>query len=71
MEKHLAEGGAHVVMACRKTRAANDLIQKWQKECSGMAGLLDIEVMELDFLSLNLLESFHQLGMLDKVPYMF
>lgn len=51
--KQLAEGGAHVVMACRKTRAANDLIQKWQKECSGMTGFLDIEVMELDLLSLE------------------
>jgi hypothetical protein len=35
------EGGAHVVMACRKTRAANDLIQKWQKECGGSGRAYD------------------------------
>eukprot|EP01018_Ginkgo_biloba_P011360 Gb_22575 [translate_table: standard] len=41
--KQLAEAGAHVVMACRNTQAAHDLIQKWQKEWPGMGGPLDME----------------------------
>uniref|UniRef100_A0A0D6QSW2 Uncharacterized protein n=1 Tax=Araucaria cunninghamii TaxID=56994 RepID=A0A0D6QSW2_ARACU len=56
--KQLAEAGAHVVMACRNTQAAHDLIQKWQKEWCGMSGPLDIEVMELDLLSLESVRNF-------------
>ncbi|KAM1406856.1 hypothetical protein ACFXTH_001483 [Malus domestica] len=43
--RQLAESGAHVVMAVRNTKAAaNELIQKWQNEWSGMGLPLNIEV---------------------------
>ncbi|XP_062109176.1 dehydrogenase/reductase SDR family member FEY-like [Humulus lupulus] len=51
--RQLAEAGAHVVMAVRNTKAAHELIQKWQNEWSGMGLPLNIEVMELDLLSLD------------------
>ncbi|XP_022924166.1 dehydrogenase/reductase SDR family member FEY-like isoform X2 [Cucurbita moschata] len=51
--RQLAESGAHVVMAVRNPKAALDLIQKWQNEWSGMGLPLNIEVMELDLLSLD------------------
>ncbi|XP_010242297.1 PREDICTED: retinol dehydrogenase 12-like [Nelumbo nucifera] len=51
--RQLAESGAHVVMAVRKPKAAQELIQKWQNEWSGMGLPLNIEVMELDLLSLD------------------
>ncbi|RVW52567.1 Dehydrogenase/reductase SDR family member FEY [Vitis vinifera] len=51
--RQLAEAGAHVVMAVRNSKAANDLIQKWQSEWSGKGLPLNIEVMELDLLSLD------------------
>ncbi|KAL6557349.1 Ubiquitin-conjugating enzyme [Orobanche minor] len=52
LNRQLAEAGAHVVMAVRNTKAAEELIQKWQTEWSGMGLPLNIEVMELDLLSL-------------------
>ncbi|KAH9323311.1 hypothetical protein KI387_017950, partial [Taxus chinensis] len=58
MARQLAEAGAHVVMACRNTKVAHDLIQKWQKEWCGMGCPLDIEVMELDLLSLESVRKF-------------
>ncbi|KAM7269190.1 hypothetical protein ACFE04_024687 [Oxalis oulophora] len=51
--RQLAESGAHVVMAVRNTKAANELIQKWQNESSEIGLPLNIEVMELDLLSLD------------------
>ncbi|XP_028079000.1 dehydrogenase/reductase SDR family member FEY-like isoform X2 [Camellia sinensis] len=51
--RQLAESGAHVVMAVRNTKAAHELIRKWQEEWSGMGLPLNIEVMELDLLSLD------------------
>ncbi|KAL4557354.1 hypothetical protein LXL04_035530 [Taraxacum kok-saghyz] len=51
--RQLAEAGAHVVMAVRNTKAAHDQIQKWQDEWSGRGLPLNIEVMELDLLSLD------------------
>ncbi|KAK0586622.1 hypothetical protein LWI29_009826 [Acer saccharum] len=51
--RQLAESGAHVVMAVRNTKAAEELIQKWQDEWSGRGLPLNIEVMELDLLSLD------------------
>ncbi|GAB2293174.1 hypothetical protein Dimus_027382 [Dionaea muscipula] len=51
--RQLAESGAHVVMAVRNPRAAQDLIQKWQIEWSGKGLPLNIEVVELDLLSLE------------------
>ncbi|XP_059647192.1 dehydrogenase/reductase SDR family member FEY-like [Cornus florida] len=51
--RQLAESGAHVVMAVRNPKAAHELIRKWQEEVSGMGLPLNIEVMELDLLSLD------------------
>ncbi|KAI4318510.1 hypothetical protein MLD38_032205 [Melastoma candidum] len=51
--RQLAEAGAHVIMAVRNPKAAHDLIQKWQNEWSGMILPLNVEVMELDLLSLE------------------
>ncbi|KAK4766360.1 hypothetical protein SAY87_008002 [Trapa incisa] len=47
-------------MAVRKPKAAHDLIQKWQNEWSGMGLSLDIEVMELDLLSLDSVARFSE-----------
>ncbi|KAK6945594.1 Short-chain dehydrogenase/reductase SDR [Dillenia turbinata] len=51
--RQLAESGGHVVMAVRNPKAAHELIQKWQNEWSGKGLPLNIEVMELDLLSLE------------------
>ncbi|XP_031251529.1 LOW QUALITY PROTEIN: dehydrogenase/reductase SDR family member FEY-like [Pistacia vera] len=51
--RQLAESGAHVVMAVRNVKAAQELIQKWQEEWTGRGLPLNIEVMELDLLSLD------------------
>ncbi|KAI3464204.1 hypothetical protein Pfo_020867 [Paulownia fortunei] len=51
--RQLAEAGGHVVMAVRNPKAANDLIKKWQEDWSGRGLPLNIEVMELDLLSLD------------------
>ncbi|CAK9182559.1 unnamed protein product [Ilex paraguariensis] len=51
--RQLAEAGAHVVMAVRNTKAAHELIRKWQDEWCGQGLPLNIEVMELDLLSLE------------------
>ncbi|KAL9432583.1 hypothetical protein AB3S75_027587 [Citrus x aurantiifolia] len=51
--RQLAESGAHVVMAVRNLKAANELIQKWQEEWSGKGLPLNVEAMELDLLSLD------------------
>ncbi|CAH9147128.1 unnamed protein product [Cuscuta epithymum] len=51
--RQLAESGAHVVMAVRNTNAANELIKKWQGDWAGKGLPLNIEVMELDLLSLD------------------
>uniref|UniRef100_A0A803M2F6 Uncharacterized protein n=1 Tax=Chenopodium quinoa TaxID=63459 RepID=A0A803M2F6_CHEQI len=54
----LAEAGAHVVMAVRNPKAAHELIQKWQIDWSGKGLPLNIEVMELDLLSLDSVAQF-------------
>ncbi|PIN10726.1 Dehydrogenases with different specificities (related to short-chain alcohol dehydrogenases) [Handroanthus impetiginosus] len=51
--RQLAEAGGHVVMAVRNTKAATDIIKKWQEDWSGRGLPLNIEVMELDLLSLD------------------
>ncbi|XP_076954432.1 dehydrogenase/reductase SDR family member FEY-like [Bidens hawaiensis] len=50
--RQMAEAGAHVVMAVRNTKAAHELIKKLQDEWSGRGLPLNIEVMELNLLSL-------------------
>ncbi|KAL6952292.1 hypothetical protein U1Q18_045362 [Sarracenia purpurea var. burkii] len=56
--RQLAESGAHVVMAVRNPKVAHELIQKWQEEWSGMGLPLNIEVMQLDLLSLDSVANF-------------
>lgn len=53
--KQLAEAGAHVVLACRNTVAAEALIQGWHEKTDI---LLEVEVMELNLLSLSSVRSF-------------
>ncbi|KAF3639039.1 hypothetical protein FXO38_22890 [Capsicum annuum] len=56
--RQLAEAGAHVVMAVRSTNRAQELIRKWQEDWSGKGLPLNIEVMELDLLSLDSVAQF-------------
>ncbi|CAA6655775.1 unnamed protein product [Spirodela intermedia] len=51
--RQLANSGAHVIMAVRNTTVANQLIQQWQIEDSENGLPLDVEVMEIDLLSLK------------------
>ncbi|XP_061348010.1 dehydrogenase/reductase SDR family member FEY-like [Gastrolobium bilobum] len=51
--RQLAQSGAHVVMAVRNTKAAQELIQKWQNESAGLGIALNVEVMVVDLLSLD------------------
>ncbi|KAL3512429.1 hypothetical protein ACH5RR_025146 [Cinchona calisaya] len=51
--RQLAEAGGHVIMAVRNPKAAHDLIKKWQENWAGRGLPLNIEVMELDLLSLD------------------
>lgn len=44
LHRKLAEAGAHVVMAVRNTKAANELIKKWQEDWAGKGLPLNIEV---------------------------
>nr|GEY92844.1 hypothetical protein [Tanacetum cinerariifolium] len=55
--RQMAQAGAHVVMAVRNTKAAHELIRKWQDE---MAHPPSIEVMELDLLSLESVVKFSE-----------
>ncbi|CAJ1952267.1 unnamed protein product [Sphenostylis stenocarpa] len=51
--RQLAQSGAHVVMAVRNTKAAQELIKKWQIDSSGLSIPLNVEVMQVDLLSLD------------------
>ncbi|TKY44910.1 Retinol dehydrogenase 11 [Spatholobus suberectus] len=51
--RQLAQSGAHVVMAVRNTKAAQELIQKWQIDSEGLSIPLNVEVMQVDLLSLD------------------
>jgi len=54
--RQLAESGAHVVMAVRNAKRANELIQKWQIESDGLGlGMaLNVEVSSMNQLSQKL-----------------
>ncbi|CAJ2667182.1 unnamed protein product [Trifolium pratense] len=56
--RQLAESGAHVVMAVRNTKRANELIQKWQIESAGLGIALNVEAMTVDLLSLDSVAKF-------------
>ncbi|CAL0322304.1 unnamed protein product [Lupinus luteus] len=51
--RQLAQAGAHVVMAVRNTKAAQELIQKWSVDSAGLGIALNVEVMGVDLLSLD------------------
>ncbi|EPS64881.1 forever young oxidoreductase, partial [Genlisea aurea] len=51
--RQLAEAGGHVVMAVRNTKAATEIIRTWQESWTGKGSPLNIEVMELDLLSME------------------
>ncbi|XP_043689842.1 dehydrogenase/reductase SDR family member FEY-like [Telopea speciosissima] len=53
----LAKAGAHVIMACRNTKAANNIVCQWKKDAHN-SRILDVEVMELDLLSLSSVQQF-------------
>ncbi|GKD56466.1 hypothetical protein Tco_1289853 [Tanacetum coccineum] len=59
----MAQARAHVVMAVRNTKASHELIRKWQDEWPRVGLPLNIEVMELDLLSLNSVVKFPRHGM--------
>lgn len=66
LHRKLAEAGAHVVMAVRNTKAANELIKKWQEDWAGKGLPLNIEVYNMNLrlhtggrLSIVLNEMFH------------
>lgn len=42
--RQLAESGAHVVMAVRRTKLAHELIQNWQNDKSEIGLILNVEV---------------------------
>ncbi|KAL5977158.1 hypothetical protein ACLOJK_021500 [Asimina triloba] len=62
----LAMSGAHVIMACRNTKAAKEIADRWQEEAQGSRALhvevtcagSERSVMELDLLSLASVRSF-------------
>ncbi|XVF16067.1 hypothetical protein REPUB_Repub09cG0209000 [Reevesia pubescens] len=56
MARQLAEAGAHVVMAVRNPKAAHELINQWSASWHELP--LNIEVMELDLLSLDSVVNF-------------
>lgn len=56
--RQLAQAGAHVVMAVRRPKVAHDLIQKWQNEKPECSMPLNVEVMELDLISLDSVAKF-------------
>ncbi|KAI5074174.1 hypothetical protein GOP47_0010135 [Adiantum capillus-veneris] len=53
--KQLAEAGAHVVLACRNTAAAEALVEEWHENIDAS---LKVEVMQLNLLSLSSVRSF-------------
>lgn len=67
--RKLAMAGAHVVMACRNTRMASELVQEWQENQRKVNGNpLSINVMELDLLSLASVRSFADNWLLRGIP---
>ncbi|KAJ4981618.1 hypothetical protein NE237_032455 [Protea cynaroides] len=55
--QELAKAGAHVIMACRNTKAANKIACQWKEEAHN-SRILNVEVMELDLLSLSSVRRF-------------
>jgi NAD(P)-dependent dehydrogenase (short-subunit alcohol dehydrogenase family) len=51
--RHLAKSGAHVVLAVRNVKAAKNLLEEWLSGQEDLSSPLDVEVTELDLLSLD------------------
>ncbi|BAU02599.1 hypothetical protein LR48_Vigan10g046500 [Vigna angularis] len=66
--RQLAQSGAHVVMAVRNTKAAQELIQKWQIDSLGLSIPLNVEVMQVDLLSLDSVVRFAEAWNARSVP---
>nr|XP_025623306.1 dehydrogenase/reductase SDR family member FEY isoform X2 [Arachis hypogaea] len=66
--RQLAQAGAHVVMAVRNTKAAQELIQQWQIDSEGFCIALNVEVMQLDLLSLDSVARFAEAWNARSVP---
>ncbi|KAJ7565594.1 hypothetical protein O6H91_02G066000 [Diphasiastrum complanatum] len=59
--EQLAKAGAHVVLACRNTEAASELVHQWQIDQAQKGGpLLDVEVMKLNLMSLASVRTFSE-----------
>ncbi|MED6191761.1 hypothetical protein PIB30_003564 [Stylosanthes scabra] len=66
--RQLAQAGAHVVMAVRNTKAAQELIQQWQIDSEGFGIALNVEVMQVDLLSLDSVARFAEAWNARSVP---
>ncbi|XP_042478784.1 dehydrogenase/reductase SDR family member FEY-like [Macadamia integrifolia] len=55
--QELAKAGAHVIMACRNTKAASKIACQWKEEAHNSI-VPNVEVMELDLLSLSSVRQF-------------
>ncbi|XP_043702807.1 dehydrogenase/reductase SDR family member FEY-like [Telopea speciosissima] len=55
--QELAKAGAHVIMACRNTKAANKIACQWKEEAQNSI-VPNVEVMELDLLSFSSIRQF-------------
>lgn len=66
--RQLAEAGAHVVMAVRNTKAAQESIKMWQEEWSGKGLPLNIEAMQVDLLSLDSVAKFAEAWNARSIP---
>ncbi|OVA04294.1 Short-chain dehydrogenase/reductase SDR [Macleaya cordata] len=64
--RELAMAGAYVVLACRNTKAASEIANKWKEACNSKN--LNVEVMELDLLSLSSVHRFTEKWMQRSKP---
>ncbi|KAJ7562001.1 hypothetical protein O6H91_03G051900 [Diphasiastrum complanatum] len=60
--EQLAKAGAHVLLACRNTQAAHELVRRWQMDQAQIGGPpIDVGVMELNLMSLASVRAFAEL----------
>jgi len=66
--RHLTISGAHVVLAVRNVKAAKNLLEEWQSGQEDLSSPLDVEVTELDLLSLDSVWKFGEAWETQKIP---
>ncbi|CAK9218728.1 unnamed protein product [Sphagnum jensenii] len=66
--RHLAKSGAHVVLAVRNVKAAKNLLEEWQSGQEDGSSPLNVEVMEVDLLSLDSVRKFGEAWEARKIP---